>query len=77
MKWVIGYKAYNKGLVNQYNEKYEIGKEYVSDMEDVLRYYDGFKLTNGEIDYLADGRSESVQKFMSYYQYGDTNVFSR
>ena len=151
---IIGYKAYNKGLTNQFGEKFEIGKEYVSNskikwkkqgyhfaerLEDVLRYYNGFdeidiclvmgygdihkdydsyydyetivsshlkiirilsreeiityaqtlsdqrlcrfvsgyKLTEDEIELLTTGRSELVQKYVRYYQYGEEDVFRR
>lgn len=58
MNYVTSYKAFNKGLINQFNETYEVGKDYTlnsdlkwkkkgfhfaENLEDVLRYYDGFK----------------------------------
>ena len=57
MNYIIGFKAYNHGLINRYGEKYEIGVGYAlnpnlkwksngfhfsKNLEDVLRYYDGF-----------------------------------
>ena len=62
LKPTYGYKAFNPGLQNQFGEKYVIGQVYSLDngvnfqkngfhfcenLEDVLRYYDGF---NEEID---------------------------
>jgi len=155
MEYKIGYKAYDRGLVNQFGEKYEVGKEYTldndlvwqkngfhfsSNLEDVFRYYTstsnsvdvcvieaygdietrydevydyevhysnkikiirvlsreeiieyakqlsedrlcrfimGVQLTEDEIAYLSEGRSEKVQRYVDYYQLGDKNAFRR
>lgn len=81
MEYVTGYKAFNKGLINQFNETYEVGKDYTlnsdlkwkkkgfhfaENLEDVLRYYDGF----GEIDIcVVIGYGDIMSFYDDYYDY--------
>lgn len=81
MEEIIGYKAYNKGLINQFNEHFEVGKEYTipketkwqnsgfhfsKNMEDVLRYYNGFD----DIDIcVVMGYGNIRSCYDSYYDY--------
>ena len=69
-----GYKAYNKGLINQFGEHHEIGHVYETDdiiygkkgyyfcpnIEDTLRFYNGLE---EEIDIAWNNRS-------SYHVFG-------
>ena len=62
---IVGYKCFNKGLISNYGDKFEIGKVYhesgnikynkcgfhmCTNLEDTLRYFDTF---NNEVD-IAD-----------------------
>ncbi len=75
---IRGYKAYKKGLINQFGEHHEVGHTYKTDsisyeksgfyfcpdLEDTLRFYDGFK---EEIDIaIVEGSGETREFFDEY-----------
>ena len=75
---IKGYKAYKKGLINQFGEQHEVGHTYKTDsvqyeksgfyfcpdLEDTLRFYDGFK---EPIDIaIVEGSGETREFFDEY-----------
>ena len=82
MNYTIGYKAYNKGLVNRYGQRHEMQKIYThsgdlvwktsgfhfcENLEDTLRYYDAM---NTPIDICqVVGFGEIREYYDSYYDY--------
>ena len=85
MTTIKGYKAYYKGLINQFGEKHEVGKTYTTDeviyekkglyfspyLEDTLRYYNGLK---SEIDIAMVEGSGQIREF--YDDYYDTTTIA-
>ena len=82
---IRGYKAYKKGLVNQFGEKHEVGKTYSTsdviyekqglyfspNLEDTLRYYNGLK---EEIDIALVEGSGLVREYFD--DYNETSIIA-
>ena len=81
MEYKVSYKAYNRGLINQFGEKFEIGKKYTvenelkwqrngfhfsSNLEDVFRFYPN----NEELDICQVlGSGEIQTREDTFYDY--------
>ena len=81
---VIGYKCFDKGLINKYGKKFSVGKIYIipgtikfgingfhlcKRIEDTFRYFECFE---NEIDVcLVKGSGEIIESYDDYYGYYD------
>ena len=61
MKMIKGYKAFYKGLINQFGEKY--------------KFVQGYRLNREEIETLKNRFGRKVDNYVKYYQLNQKNIF--
>ena len=83
---LLGYKAFNKGLVDRYDKKYELNKKYQTNyahfghsgyhfcmnLEDTLRYVDGI---NEELD-ICEVKASGILNLYEDDYYGYYDMYS-
>lgn len=84
---IVGYKCFNRGLINRYGNKFSKGKIYIAtgnikfrnngfhmckNMEDTFRYFDAL---NNEVDVCLVKGSGEIQEFSDEY-YGYYDMYS-